>query len=252
MVSCTCSTARMMASPSMSMAAMTACSASSEYGGRRSLYASRAGGAIEYSTGELDIFPGRPFPRRVPKKRRGVVGDDERNAVIPVHGPAELADRELGVEERLRGECSERDDDLGTNQLELAYQIRAARGDLAGCRVAIARRSVLEHVADEHVFPAQVNRRQNLRQELTRLADERSPGLVLGRAGRFADTDEVGVGISLAGNRVLRRREQRAARALRNRRRDLLDRRELSGGSGEQLAAGGADDDAGGSSRRRR
>src|SRR6476620_279026 len=121
------SVARRIASGSMSMADNTACSASSEYGGRRSLYGSRAGGAIEYSTGKLDIFPRRALPRRVSQQRRWVIGDDERNPVVPVHRPSQLADRGLRVEQRLRRERAEADDDLRLQQLQLSNEIRAAR-----------------------------------------------------------------------------------------------------------------------------
>src|SRR6185503_15206650 len=100
----------MIASPSMSMAASTACSASSEYGGRRSLYGSRPWGAIEYSTGELDIFPGRALPRWIAKQRGGVIRDDQRNAVILVDRTAQLTNRELRLQQRLSGERAERDD----------------------------------------------------------------------------------------------------------------------------------------------
>src|SRR5689334_6546809 len=152
MVSLTYSAARMIASPSMSMAASTACSASSEYGGRRSLYGSRPCGAIENSTGELDIFPGWALPRRIAQQRGGVIRDDQRNAVILVHRAAQFTDRELGLEQRLCGERPERHDDLRANDLELSDQIRAARFDLLRHRVAIAWWSMLEHVANEDVF----------------------------------------------------------------------------------------------------
>src|ERR1044071_4008856 len=105
----------MIASLSMSMAASTACSASSEYGGRRSVYGSRPCGAIENSTGELDIFPGWALPRGVSQKRGRMVRDDERNAVVAMHLPAQLTDRELRLQQRLCGERAERDDHFGTD-----------------------------------------------------------------------------------------------------------------------------------------
>src|SRR6266705_2299351 len=99
------SCARRIASGSMSIADSTACSASSEYGGCRSEYGSRPSrGAIEYSTGELDIFPGGTFPCGVPEQRCGMIRDDERYAVVLVHQSTELPDRRLGLEESLRGE----------------------------------------------------------------------------------------------------------------------------------------------------
>src|SRR5687767_7495526 len=95
----------MTASWSISIADRTACSASSEYGGRRSRYGSRAGGgAIENSTGELDIFPSWTLPPRVSQQSRGMVGDDQGDAVVSMHLPAKLADRKLRREECLRRE----------------------------------------------------------------------------------------------------------------------------------------------------
>jgi len=57
------------------------------------LYGSRTCGAIEYSTGELDIFPSRAFPGRIAQQGGGVIGNDERYSVVPVDEPTELADR---------------------------------------------------------------------------------------------------------------------------------------------------------------
>src|SRR3569832_1005881 len=106
----TTSMARMTASWSMSIAARTACSESSEYGGRRSPYGSRPGGpgAIEYSTGKLDIFPGGALPGGIAKQCGGVIGHDQRHAIVTVHLAAQLADRELRLEESLGRERPER------------------------------------------------------------------------------------------------------------------------------------------------
>src|SRR5262249_42461 len=133
------------------MADNTACSASSEYGGRRSRYGSRARfGAIEYSTGELDIFPGGSLPSRVPKKSRGGIRHDERHTVILVHRAAQFTDRCLRVQQRLRGKCPERENHFWLDQLDLSNQIGTARGNLIGQRIAVARRSVFQNVADVH------------------------------------------------------------------------------------------------------
>src|SRR5579871_4391035 len=105
----------MIASWSMSMAESTACSASSEYGGRRSRYGSRAAcwaGTIENSTGELDIFPGGALPGWVPEKRSGVVRHDERHPVITVDLPPELIDRELRGKKSLGRELPKRNDHI--------------------------------------------------------------------------------------------------------------------------------------------
>src|SRR5215218_6371402 len=167
MVSSTYSAARMIASASINIAAITACSASSEYGGRRSRYGSRGGEAIEYSTGELDIFPGGALPGGVAQQRCGMVRDDQRHAVVSVHGAPQLADRRLRVEQRLGGERPEGEDDLRPDELKLADQVGAACLHLVRLRVPVLGRAVLEHVRDEHVLPGQLNGREDFRQQLS-------------------------------------------------------------------------------------
>src|SRR6185437_942939 len=197
----------------MSIAESTACSASSEYGGRRSRKGSRCGAsawgcgwcAIENSTGELDIFPGRALPTGIAKERCGVVGDDQRHPVIPVHLSTQFTDRQLGVEECLRGKRAERENDLGLDQLDLSKEIRAARDNLFGPRIPVARRPMLENVADEDVFALQIDGAEYFCEQLPRRADERAAGFIFGRAGRFADAHEVGVRIALPRDRIGRR-----------------------------------------------
>src|SRR5688572_27874485 len=133
----------------MSIADRTACSASSEYGGRRSRNGSRlSDGAIEYSTYELDMFPSHAFPGCVPQQRRGVVGDDQRNAVKAVHRVAQLSDRQLRLQKSLRSERAKSKDCCWSKQFELTEQVRAAGGYFVGHRIAVARRTMLENVAD--------------------------------------------------------------------------------------------------------
>src|SRR5215213_4198472 len=127
------------------MADNTACSASSEYGGRRSRYGSRARlcGAIEYSTGELDIFPGGTLPRWIAQERGGVVRNDQRHPVVAMNLAPELPDGKLRLEQRLRGERAERENDFRTNQLDLSDEVWATRRNLFGTRIAVPRRAVL-------------------------------------------------------------------------------------------------------------
>src|SRR4051812_5656636 len=111
------------------MAASTAISASSEYGGRRSRYGSTPArrGAIEYSTGELDIFPGKLFPRGVSEQRCRVIRDYDRHPMIFVNLASQLPDWCFRVEQRLRRECAQRKNDFRPDQIDLANKIRTAR-----------------------------------------------------------------------------------------------------------------------------
>src|SRR5687768_9544635 len=213
MVSSTNSAARSTASGSMSIAERTACSASSEYGGRRSEYGSRAGGAIENSTGELDIFPGGTFPRRIPEKRRGMISDDERNAVVAVDFAAKLSDGRFRVEKSLRCEGPERNDYFRFYQLELPYQIRAAGLDLVRRRIAVPRRAVLDDIGDEDLLPRQVHGTEDLRQEPSSRADEGQSRFVLGCSGRFSDAHQPRLRVAFPGHTVVGGLVERAPRA---------------------------------------
>src|SRR5579859_7795806 len=114
----------MIASVSIIIAASTACSASSEYGGKRSAIWSRSEtSAIEEPAGMLDVIPGGAFPGGIAQKRGGVVRHDQGYSVVAVHSTTEFADRQLGLQKRLGGECSESQNDLGADQLDLADEI---------------------------------------------------------------------------------------------------------------------------------
>src|SRR5665213_2053824 len=128
MDSSTYSVARSSASESRSIAERTACSAASEYGGVRSRYGSRAAPtsllrAVEYESGELDIFPGWSFPGGVSQQCCRMIRDDERDAVVPVNCTTKLADRRLCLQESLGGKCPERQNHLRFDQLDLAHQV---------------------------------------------------------------------------------------------------------------------------------
>src|SRR5687768_768498 len=202
MLSSTYSLARRIASLSMSIADNTACSASSEYGGRRSEYGSRPWGAIEYSTGELDIFPCWAFPCGIPKQCRRVIRDDERDAAILMDRSPQFSDRRFGVEKSLGGEAPERNDYFRLDQLELPDEVWSARRDLVRQRVAVAGRPVLEHVADEDVFAPQLHRRENFVEQIPCGPNERPPGFVLGATRGLANADELCFRVTLARHGV--------------------------------------------------
>src|SRR5262245_27548206 len=217
----------MIASRSMSIAANTASSASSDHGGRRSRKASLpAGGAIEGWSSKLDIFRGRALPGRIAEECRGMIRHDQRNAIGTVEPSAEPPDRLLRVEQRLRGERPEGDDHLGTDQLDLPHEIRAAGLDFLWLRIAIARRPMFEDVADVNVLSLQVDRAEDLVEELTGLADERTSKLVLRGTRCFADADEPRLWMTFARHRILRRLVERATGARGDGLHQVVERRE--------------------------
>src|SRR5205809_6833687 len=71
-----------------------------------------------------------------------------------MQAPAQARDAGLGGEQRLHDEAPHREDQLRLDELELAQQVRRALADLEGLRIAVARRTALEHVADVDVLAA--------------------------------------------------------------------------------------------------
>ena len=147
-------------------------------------------------------------------------------------------DRLVTVFPSMRREGAERENHLWTDDFDLADQIRAARRNLFRPRIPVAGRTMLEDVADEHVFALEIDRRENLGEQLARGADERTAGFVFGGARRLADAHQLCVGIALAGHGVDGRAVERAARARRDVRGDLFERIEVRHRAAEQLTGG--------------
>src|SRR5690349_11607576 len=181
-----------------------------------------------------------------------MVRHDQWHAVVAMRLPSQLADRELRLEKSLGREGAQRQYDLRSDELDLTNQVRRARNDLVGQRIAVTRRTMLEDIRNEHVLTPEVDRSEDLVQQLARLADERLALLILVRAGRFADAHEVGVGVSDTWDGIRRARVQLAAPAPCDDLRDLLERVELGGRVVEQGAARTTDDESGGDVRERR
>ena len=83
-----------------------------------------------------------------------------------VHLAPEFSDRQLRLQQSLSGERAKSKDCFWADELKLADEVRTARGNLVGLRIAISRRAVLQHVADEHVLPLQIDGRENLCEQL--------------------------------------------------------------------------------------
>jgi hypothetical protein len=123
-----------------------------------------------------------------------MVGNDQRQAGIGVHAPAQAGDRGVGGEQRLRGEAPHREDQLGLDEVDLRVQVRRAPRDLLRLRIAVARRPALEHVADIDVLLAgQVDGGEHVVEQAPGLADERFAEAVLLRARRLAHQQPVGL-----------------------------------------------------------
>src|SRR5579862_3053670 len=170
----------------------------------------------------LDVVPGGSLPGRVAQERGGVVRHDQGHSVVAVHSTTEFADRQLRLQKRLGGECSERQNHLRADQLDLADQVWAAGRDLVRQWIPVARWAVLEDIADEDIFALQIDRRENFGQELTGFSHKWTTRQVFLLAWCFANTNQLSLRASLAWHAVRGGRPERAALALGRVRRDCL------------------------------
>src|SRR3990172_2434371 len=226
------------------MAPSTACSASGLHGVWRSGDGASAL-RVDELAGDTNVIPGRFLPVRVAQQRRRVVRDDQRDAAELMDAPAQGAQRLPGVEQPLRRRVPHRQDDLGADQVKLAVQVRDAGVDLVLLRLAVVGRPALDHVADEHSFPGKLDGRQDLRQELSRAPNERSPGLVLGGPGAFPHHHQPRVGWSLARNRVASVPAQDALAALPDRGGEVIQGHAVERVGAEEVLLGCGNHDAG-------
>src|SRR5437867_653156 len=142
------------------------------------------------TAGDADVIPGRLLPMGVPEQGGRMVRNDNRNAPEPMDLVPQGAERLLGVEERLRRGPAHREDHPRLHELDLAKQVGDARRDLVVLRLPVLGRPAPHHVADERPFARQVDRGEDLGQELARRSHERPPRLVFHTARALAHDDE--------------------------------------------------------------
>src|SRR5204863_1852733 len=84
--------------------------------------------------GELEVFPGHALVlgAGVAQEKRGMERRDEDGVVVWMDAPAQLADRLLRAQQRLRRDAAEREDHLGLDHGELVGQEGRAGRELVG------------------------------------------------------------------------------------------------------------------------
>ena len=122
---------------------------------------------------------------------------------------AQLSNRCCGLQQRLRGEPTECQNDAWLYQFELTHQVGLTSVHFVGQRIAISGRPMLEHIADVHLLTLQLDRTKNLGQQLPRLTNKWTPLLVLVCTGRFTHAEKLCVRIAFTRHGVGRTRVQR-------------------------------------------
>src|SRR5438093_9050017 len=153
------------------MAPSTACSASLLHGVWRPVNSEER--SADETAGDADVIPGRFLPVRVAKQGSRMIGHDQGNTAESVYQVPQGPQRLLGVEQGLRGRPAHREDHLRLYDLDLAEQVGYARGDLVELRQAVLGRPAFDHVADEHALARQLDRAEDLGEQLARRTDER-------------------------------------------------------------------------------
>src|SRR5207302_3323989 len=86
--------------------------------------------------------------------------------------------------------------------LDLTIEKRQAGGDLVVLRQPILGGPALHDVTDEDLFSWQLDRFENLGEQLSRPADERTSGFIFRASGAFADHHQARGRCPFAGNRL--------------------------------------------------
>ena len=153
-----------------------------------------------------------------------MVGDDERDAPVRVHLAAQFSQALPGPQQGLRRGAPQCEDHRGTDQGQLAVQVRQAGRDFIRQGLPVLRWPALDDVGDIDRFARQVNRSQDVVQERPRASHERPPRLVLGGPRPFPDEQQPRPRIALPRHRIGPAFAQAAAPAPRYRRGDCGQR----------------------------
>src|ERR1700683_155490 len=127
---------------------------------------------------------------------------------------AKMGNAAIGFEQCLRSTCTEANDHLRSDRIELPQQERRAGFDFVGFGQAIFRRSALHDVADVDVFALQTHRFDHLREQFPGAPDERQALRIFVAAWSFADKDKLSFGTAVTEDDFVPRAVQFAARAL--------------------------------------
>src|SRR5262245_2809212 len=128
----------------------------------------------EEGTHFLHVFPHIALAVRTPQEEGGMERRDElRAAAEIVDAAAQPRDRCVGLEQRLGREGTKRHDHARLDEIDLPVEKRLTRRDFVRLRIAILRRAALEDVGDVDVAPLELNRLDDLREQLTGASNER-------------------------------------------------------------------------------
>ena len=120
-------------------------------------------------------------------------------------------------QQRLSAELAQRDNHFRLDDVDLLKQKRLARLDFVRFGIAVLRRPALDDVGDVDVLALEIDRLDDLRQQLSRPSDERNALEIFIPAGGFPDEHQRGVRVAGAEDNLRpSERVELAARAVAN------------------------------------
>src|SRR5689334_17858634 len=109
----------------------------------------------EHAARKLQVFPGLPLVCGRAQQIGRMIRHYERSIQLAevVHLAAQPAQGQVGAQQVLGRNPSNRQHEPGLQERDLAHQVRQAGGHLLRLRVPVVRRTALEHVGDVDVGP---------------------------------------------------------------------------------------------------
>jgi hypothetical protein len=139
---------------------------------------------------------------------------NELRAAVVEHTTAEPRDCLIARKERPYCKRTKRHNHFGPNRVNLTEQERLAGTDLVRFRIPILWWTTLDDVCNVHVVTRQIDRLDDLRQQLPGPANERNPLAIFVPAGCFTNEHQVRIGIAHAEDKGCPRCMQPASRTL--------------------------------------
>lgn len=135
---------------------------------------------------------------------------EDKELARPLDATVQTRDAHLRLQNELRGELPERDQDFRVDGARLLAKKRRAGLDLLRSRVSISGRAALQHVGDEHVLAAKTGAPEQLVEIVPGGADKRLALQILVFARRLADEHHARMRVAHAEYRLRAAIAQRA------------------------------------------
>ena len=162
----------------------------------------------------MQVGPGFLLLARVAQQIGRVVGDDELRSAEGVDAAAQACQWLALAQQIGCGGGAEGDDDLRTDNFNLAEEKRRAGVGFVRLRRAVLRRAAFDHVGDVDFFALEAHGADHVVEQLAGAAYERQALRILVGAGTFANKHEAGAGRAIGKDQFVAPGVESAASAV--------------------------------------